>query len=175
MVARREVRNLPGMTAARSSAPEPHIGVIGLSLLVLGAACVLVSLSTLTWYGARNTGHDSRGPTRFADLHQLAKVTDSSGVSSAYFSWLAWVLLILVLATGIAANIESPASPVLRVVGILLGIAGATATYLALAKLLEGSSSSGGVFHHARLGVWLALLGYVLAGIGAAAGLVEKR
>ncbi|MCU1656213.1 MAG: hypothetical protein JWO57_869 [Pseudonocardiales bacterium] len=159
---------LPAMTTPPRPA-LPGVGVAGITTLVAGAVLVLLSFTAFDWYGAAS-GADSRGAIRFHDLHSLAGLPGMPGLPKAYFGWLAWILLMVVILVGLAANMPSPATPALRAGGLLIGLAGAGATYVALSKLLDATGSSGGVFDHAKIGLWLALAGYVVAGAGAAVG-----
>jgi hypothetical protein len=166
------------MTRPRPSPGAPtgsgaSIGVVGLAAVVLGAVLVLVSFTALSWYGG-GRGADSAGAAKFGDLHTLATAVAGSGLGRTYFSWLAWILLILVIVIGLAANIPSPGTGALRGIGLVVGGAAAVLTYLAVAKLFDAVHALGGtqvgVFDHAQPGLYLALAGFLLAGVGAAIG-----
>jgi hypothetical protein len=120
----------------------------------------------VSWYSVAH-GHQ----IKFSTLHDL---TDRAGGSRAprwYFSWLAWLLLALVVIVGAVANVPGPLSVPLRVLGLLLGIAGIVATYWALHKAVAPAS----VLDDARAGVWLAFVGYLFTAVGATLGPVGAR
>lgn len=134
---------------------------------------MLLSLTVLTWYeGAR--GHDVAGAERtFRDLRSNLGTFDAPSASVAYFDWLAWLLLIALIVVGLVANLPTPAANPLRVLGLFLGMVGSAATYYALFVYFEDIRERGGtgdVFQNARWGLWFALTGYALAGVGAAVG-----
>jgi hypothetical protein len=142
-------------------------------LVIVGAALAVAALAGLSWY-AVDDGADSAGDGfTFADLHTNADQLGAP-ISSAYFDWLAWTLLIGVTVVGLAANLRTPATNGLRVAGFLLGAIGVGATFYALAQLFNAQRAAGGsdhsVWHNSTLGMWCALLGYLLAGVGAVLG-----
>ena len=144
------------------------VGVAGLAVAALGAVMCLLSFTVPPWYGGGKS--DSTGSVRFRDLHLLTTLLpDPPALTKAYFGWLAWALLIAVLVVAIAANLPSPAATPLRAAGSAVGLAGVASTYFALAALLRLQQGHG-AFHHAQLGVWLALGGFLFAGLGAALG-----
>jgi hypothetical protein len=145
------------------------IGVPGIALVLVGAAVVLLSIRFLTWYDVP-AGHDSSGDVTFGKLHGSVEQLGGAGVASAYFGWLAWVLLLGGIVAGVAANVPSPASDPLRVAGFAVGLVGAAGTYYALAQHFNATGSTHSVFHNATWGVWAALLGFVLIAAGAALG-----
>jgi hypothetical protein len=157
------------MTTHRAPADTRSVGVAGIAVLVSGAVFVLLSFTTLTWYGAVN-GPDSVGRIKFATLHHLTNLVGAPGLTKAYFAWAAWLLLILLIAVGLAANLPSPVTAGLRVLGLFVGLVGAAMTYYAIDRLFDGN-----VFTHAGAGVWLALVGYLVAGAGAALGPTRAR
>jgi len=77
---------------------------------------------------------------------------------------------------GLAAGFATRAATALRGLGLVLGVAGACLTYLAVSKLgptfPHGLGSHGA---HPRIGVYLAAVGYALAGVGAAIGPAGRR
>ena len=150
------------------------IGVPGILLSVSGAVLVLLSLTTLTWYGGRSHGADSVGAITFSTLHRLTQVVPGESTSARwYFSWLAWTLLLIGIALGFAANLPTPAATVLRIAGLLTGLAGVAITYYALHQLFGSTGSH--VFDNADAGVYVAMAGYLIIGLGAAAGPLPVR
>ncbi len=115
-------------------------------LVLLGAALVLVSFRFLDWYEVVRRA-DSAGNVTFATLHSNADQLSGVGVATAYFDWLAWLLLILLIGVGIAANLSVPMTDALRVTGFLLGVVGAAATYFAIAQLHDAQVAAGAQKH----------------------------
>jgi hypothetical protein len=150
------------------------LGLVGLVLVLVGAALVLVSFRFLDWYAVRSTSADSVPEITFSRLHHSVDDLGGAVVASAYFAWLSWVLVIAVIAVGCAANAPSRVSDAMRVGGFLIGLLGAAATYYALAQYRDAQVSAGaarhGVLFNATWGLWIAMVGYLLAGVGAAVG-----
>jgi hypothetical protein len=138
-------------------------------LVLAGAIAVLASIRFLHWYEVP-AGHDSSGAVTFAKLHASADQLGGAGVASAYFGWLAWVLLIAGIPVGVAAAIPSPLADPLRVLGFLIGLIGAGGTYYALAQHFNATGSTDGVLHNSSWGLWSALGGFAAMGLGAALG-----
>src|SRR3954469_3265549 len=132
---------------------------MGIGFVIVGAACLLLSFTSLDWYSSVG-GFDSAPPRSFSDLHHNASLIGANGLTTSYFSWTSWTLLILVILVGAYASLPRQDSEPIRVTGLLLGLVGAALTYYALYEL----ANSGGIFSHASAGVWLALIGYLLAG-----------
>lgn len=156
---------LPDVASAGAERQQPRaIGVPGILVVTLGVVLILIAFTTQNWYAA-SSHVDSAGDVGFAELHRLASVS-GGGLSRAYFGWLAWVLILAAIVVGFLANVPSPASIGLRAVGLLLGLIGAAGTYAALHGVVPG----GDVFHNADAGIWLAVVGYLVTGVGAALG-----
>ena len=51
-----------------------------------------------------------------------------------------------------------------------VGVVGTAATYYALAQYFDASGSTHNVLYNSTWGLWTALVGYLLAGVGAAIG-----
>jgi hypothetical protein len=154
--------------AATGARATGSIGVPGIGLLLAGVVLLLVSFTAVDWYPGSNQP-SAVAHIGFTDLHHLSAASTSVAIAKAYFGWLAWVLLILVIVVGFAANLPGPASNGLRAAGLAIGVAGAAVTYLALDKL-AGWAGSGRAFDDAQAGVWLAIGGYLVAGLGAVLG-----
>ena len=144
------------------------IGVPGLILVITGAVLLLFSFTALSWYGS-SAAADSVGRITFSKLHTFTQSVPGSRSSRWYFSWAAWLMLLAVVLVGLLANLPLPnGGLVLRMLGFLIGIGGAFATWFSLHKIFQNSHQ--GVFDHARVGVWFALIGFPLAGLGALIG-----
>jgi hypothetical protein len=158
--------------------PGPRFGVVGAVLAALGAACLIVSFTAVNWF----SGSTRNSPAHFSNVHDVLKLLDRFGNVAArpaqlYFGWLGWVLLATVLVLAVLAVVPSPLSGVSRLLGFLVAVAGIVMTFLAI-KLTKGtlgldantSGSYGDWLGHARIGFYLAVAGFLLAGIGAAFG-----
>jgi hypothetical protein len=111
----------------------------------------------------------------FSKLHDSSEQLGGAGVASAYFGWLAWVLLLASIVVGVAANVPSPLADGLRVGGFVVGVIGVGGTYYALAQHFNATGSAHNVFHNATWGVWAALVGFLLAAVGAVLGPRRSR
>jgi NAD/NADP transhydrogenase beta subunit len=144
-----------------------------IALVLAGAVLVLISFRFLDWYDVPHRP-DSTGDVTFARLHDNADQLSGVGTATAYFDWLAWVLLILLIGVGIAANLSAPMTDALRIVGFLLGVLGVAATYFAIAQLhnaqVAAGAQQGSVFHNSSWGMWAVFIGYLAAAAGAAIG-----
>ncbi len=145
------------------------VGLPGAALVLLGAVLVLLSFRFLDWYDVPRSV-DSSGNVTFSKLHSSADQLGGAGMATAYFDWLAWVLLLGVIAVGVAANVPTPAADGLRVAGFLLGAAGVGATYYALAQHFNATGSTHSVLYNSTWGLWAALAGFLLAAAGGALG-----
>ena len=138
--------------------------------VLAGGAAVLMSFVFLDWYRYPNSGANRVDAVTFRGLAANDDVAGMPAIVSIYFDWLAWVLLIVVIAVGAAAVIASRAVGALRAGGLLLGAIGAVATYWAVQEATSFGDEGGYAFQSASLGLWFALGGFLLAGIGAAIG-----
>jgi hypothetical protein len=154
------------------------IGLPGVVLVLVGAALVLLSFRFLDWYDVPPRA-DSAGSITFGALKTSADQLSGAGAATAYFDWLAWVLLIGLIAAGIAANLAVPGADALRVVGFLFGLIGVAATYFAVAQLHNAQVAAGAtkhsVLYNSTWGLWAAFVGYFLAAIGAVIGVRRAR
>lgn len=135
--------------------------------MIAGAVMLLVSFTSLNWYPG-STGADAVPDITFRKLHAQSHGPGVPAITEAYFSWLAWVLLIAVIVVAVLANLPSRTANALRMLGFFLGLVAAALTYLALEEPHEGTTGS--ALDHAQSGIWLALAGYLVAGIGAVIG-----
>ena len=158
------------MTATRARA----VRVPGVALVLAGAVLVIVSFGFLDWYDVPSQGADSVGDATFGHLRSLADQLDGAGSADAYFGWLGWALLIVLIVAGVTANLPfGPADP-FRVAGFLAGLSGVAITYLAVAQLHNAQVAAGAakhsVFYNSTWGLWAALTGFAVGAIGAALG-----
>ena len=142
----------------------------GLLLVLGGAGFVLISFRFLDWYQVPTSGADTAGDPTFPALRDSAQQLGGAGVALAYFTWLSWALAIAVAVLGASAVLPLPGAGPLRLLGFLAGVLGAVATYYALAQHQNAVGSAHSVFHNATWGVWAAIGGFLVAGLGAALG-----
>ena len=135
-----------------------------------GGAAVLLSFVVLDWYRYPTSGANRIDAVTFRGLAANDDVAGMPAIVSIYFDWLAWVLLIAVVAIAAAATIASRAVGALRTSGLLLGAVGTVATYWAVQEATSSGDEGGYAFQSASSGLWFALCGFLLAGIGAAIG-----
>jgi hypothetical protein len=147
--------------------------------MVIGAIMLLLSFTTLDWYPG-SQGADALHGISFTDLHHNLGALLAPAATKVFFGWASWLLLILLIIVGFGANLPISAANELRVLGLFLGLVGAAFTYYALSEymraLRDHGGGSGGALDNAQAGIWLALIGYLLAGAGAMIGpLPAKR
>jgi hypothetical protein len=159
------------MTMPRQA--QRRVGLPGMALVVAGAVLVLIAFRFLDWYDAPASA-DSAPQISFDELHSSADQLGGTAAATAYFDWLAWVLLIALVAAGVAGNVPSRATDAMRVTGFVLGAVGVAATFVAIAQLHHAQVSAGAarhsVFYNSTWGFWLTVAGFALAAVGAALG-----
>jgi hypothetical protein len=138
--------------------------------VLVGGAAVLLSFVGLDWYGYPSSGANRVDAVTFADLAANEDAPGMPGIVTTYFDWLGWVLLILVVAIGATAKIASRSATALGVAGALVGVAGSASTYWAVQEATSFGDEGGYAFQSAAVGLWFALCGFLLAGIGAVIG-----
>jgi hypothetical protein len=140
-----------------------------MTAVLVGAVAVLIAVVALDWYDVE-PGLDAVPAVRFHTLADTADRLEVPWLVPAYFDWLIWVLLIALIATGTLANAPIPGADALRVAGVVLGLAGAALTYYSLQEIKSYGDEGTYAFHHATVGVWFAMGGFLVAGLGAAIG-----
>jgi hypothetical protein len=142
------------------AASDQQFGIVSTVLALLGGILGIVTLTGLDWF---------KGSTSFSDVHDALEANPNSatGFASAYFGWLAWTFLIVAVLAGVMASFPSPALRAFRVIGVVVGFAAAGLSFLAI-QLLQGSYLD--YLKDARIGFYLMVVAYLLAGIGAAIG-----
>jgi hypothetical protein len=161
---------VPGLVVPPNYAPylsqtRREVGVFGLVLTLIGAALVVVSFVALDWLSG-DDGFGDNLKVKFSDLHDLVS-HDSPTLSRLYFDWLGWTLLAAVLVLGVLGNLAIRSHPLWRVLGILVGLAGAACTFFAI---YGNGTSLSDVVNYGSIGFWLAIGGFLLAAIGAVIG-----
>jgi xanthosine utilization system XapX-like protein len=140
------------------------VGITGIVFTAIGAALGVVAFTALDW--------GKTSPTKFSDLHHTVTALDrvgvATGIAKLYVGWLGWTLLAVAVVLAIAANLPSPASPALRIVGALAGLAGIGLTLWAI-DLGHGPPYTE-FLKNARVGFYVALGAFVFISLGAMIG-----
>jgi hypothetical protein len=140
--------------------PESNdtFGITGAVLGLLGGIAGIVALTAVEWFGGRFNG------LMFGDVRTLG----TAGFAAAYFGWLAWAFLIIGVVCAVLSSFPNPALRVLRIIGVVIGFAAAGLSFLALQ--VNQSYPYTTYLAAARVGFYLAVIAYILIGIGAAYG-----
>ena len=143
------------------AASDQAFGIVSTVLALLGGIVGIVALTGLDWF---------KGGVSFSDTDNvLDNAGDrANGFASAYFGWLAWTFLIVAVIAAVAASFPSPALRIARVVGVVVGIAAAGLSFLALQFGFGPSFTD--LIKHARAGFYLLVIAYLLVGVGAGIG-----
>ena len=159
-----EYGGLSGSGLGAALQKSESYGIAGTVLTLLGGILVLVALTSITWLKGVNGG-------TFRDVHDALKAAGghAQGFAHAYFGWLAFVFLALVVVAGVLASVPTSALRIFRIIGVVVGLAAAGLTFLAI-QLTDNGPSYLDYLKHARLGFYFAVIGFLLAGIGAAIG-----
>jgi hypothetical protein len=138
-------------------------GVVGATLAGIGGVLLIIAFTAVDWL-------DLSGSISFSDIHDRLSQDSSgaTGVADTYFSWLGWVLVVAVVVIAIAASLPTPASGPLRAFGAIVAAAAIALTFFAI-QLSDGVAYSSFI-KHASIGFYLAIGGFLLAGIGALCG-----
>lgn len=159
-----------------------RIGLAGIGLVSAGAIMLILSFTTLEWRHRPASQNDAVLKIDFSALRQNLEHFPAGGKPAptvAYFTWLCWVLLIVLIVVGFAANLPSRSSDGMRLTGFFLGLVGAAFTYYALSRYSQAThdlfGTSSGALDNADLGIWFALGGYLVAGAGSALGPMRAR
>ncbi|SHH01324.1 hypothetical protein SAMN05443575_3088 [Jatrophihabitans endophyticus] len=141
-----------------------QFGIGGMVCALLGAILLIVCLTALDWFST-----DRHGTLSFGDVGDLLDGRgDATGFASAYFGWFAWVFLLVSVVAAVGSSFPSPALRALRVVGVVAAFAAAGLSFLAIQ--VTDSRSYVDWLADARVGFYLAVVGFVLIGVGAAIG-----
>jgi hypothetical protein len=145
--------------------PSQTFGWLGFGISGVGIVLVLVSFTAVIW--------ERDGHFKFADLRHLVDRLETSPlthvypVAKAYFTWLAWVLLIVAAVCAVLAATPAISAP-FRVITPLVAVAGIALTFIAI-DIFAGPGYSTWI-KSARPGFYLAVIGFLLVGVGSALG-----
>lgn len=160
----------------------------GAAFVAAGAVLLLLAFTVLQWFrdgtgffsgaGSHSTFGDV-GTTLDAVHQQFAREKLSGyvsfGASQPYFSWFGWVLLLAAIAAGGLAVSRFGRRWVVRWFGAVVAATGIAFTFLALNLVtVEGNAPNnanlpdyGQYIAHGGLGVWSAIVGFLLILVGA--------
>jgi hypothetical protein len=144
--------------------------VIGLLGAAVGAGVLIAGFTALAWY--RIVGRD----IKFSDFHTALSRPGAPAFPKAYFGWLGWVLLTVVVVSAVLASLPiGSLALTFRIVAPVAGVIGIVVTLLALNSYWNNAKSflgDIGVFKHSAVGLYATLIGFLIAGV---AGLFGPR
>jgi hypothetical protein len=148
--------------------PRESAGIVGLVVAAVGALLLIIGVAALNWYSA-GAAHD-----KLTDLRDGAKQINA-GFMKAYGGFLVWILVVAVVAAAVIASLPiGSTAAAFRVIAPVLGVLGLVITLLALNSLWSKAKDSGasdvGVFKHGTIGLYVTLLGFLVAGIAGVFG-----
>ena len=148
-------------------------GVVAAAFTAVGAVLGVLALTVVDWL-------DGSGDSKFSDIRRVVTADETkpytTGFVRAYYGWLAWVLLGVVVVCALVAALPGVGAP-FRAIGAVLALASIVATFVAL-KFFNSKASAiesdldgyGAYLKHARFGFWMTVAAFLLAGIGALIG-----
>jgi hypothetical protein len=138
-----------------------EFGIVGMVFALLGGVLLIVCFTALDWF---------KGSTSFGDIGDYIDRSPgaATGFATAYFGWFAWVFFVVALLSAIGSSFPSPALRALRVLGVVTAFAAAGLSFLAIQ--VSDNRSYVDWLKDARIGFYLAVVGFILIGIGAAIG-----
>ena len=141
-----------------------------MTVLAVGCLLMLASFTVLPWFRADPNGpyappDGGPAPRTFGDLRAHFSSPHSGRAGNVYFDWLAWTLFAVLLLIGVAGMATSRRVPGGRWLPVAIGVLGVWATYVAFDDMRNTGDPSW--VHRADVGVWLSMVGLLLAGVGA--------
>lgn len=145
------------MTGFAYPPPRPtRVGnPVAMMLAIDGGAAALVGM-LLNWYSGVPLG----------DIVDALDAPGAKAFPKAYLGWIMFVLLAATVVAALLANTTLLVGGLLRVISPVLGGAGAALVLVSLHQLI----SSGSIFEHTAIGLWLVLAGFVVAGLAGIPG-----
>jgi hypothetical protein len=151
--------------------PSQHFGGPGALISLVGAAMAVVAFLGADWFAGSTPAQGAR----FHEVHKVLQLPElkrhATGIASAYFSWLAWALLVAALLAAWVAAVPT-LGRAFRVVAPAVCVVAIGLT-LAAIRLFSGVSDFGSYWDalkNARIGFYLALAGFLVIGLGGAIG-----
>ena len=139
----------------------------GLPLVVIGVVAALLAMTTSSWFSPLHLDKAFRGTgTLFADTSGPG----TTSLTSAYFSWLAWTLLVVTVVASVAGGYLRNA--VAAWAATSLGLVAVLVTVLTLYDISKvgakhGADAATGPWQNLGAGGWLACMGFSLMSAGA--------
>jgi hypothetical protein len=140
-----------------------EFGVVGTVTAAIGAILIVIAFTAVDWTNQFSPSH-SGDVSNALD----AAGNNAGGLAKAYFGWLGWLLLVVTVVLCVAACSPSPAAQALRAVGAIAAAISIAVTFFAIRFGAFGPFAD--YLKHARLAYYLAMIGFLLAGIGALIG-----
>ncbi|WP_375489912.1 hypothetical protein [uncultured Jatrophihabitans sp.] len=169
------------------TAPTPRPGpsgvnLIGLLLTGVAAVLLLLAVTSLDWLSSGGLTTEGKSDSTFRGLRSLLRLAEASGqayprfVAHQYFTWGAWVLLAVVVASAALGNVLGASGRDGRPFGLIalvVGVAGVALTFVAI-DLIGGK---GGVqvpaysdyIDHVGAAFFCAVAGFLVAAFAGAA------
>lgn len=145
--------------------PSETFGWTGFSISAVGLVFTIVSFTAIAWM--------RDGNLKFRDVHSVITTISDSGIAQVhpvakiYFTWLGWLALLVLAVCAVLSATPSISGP-FRVITPILA-AGAIAITLIAINITTGNGYRFWIAD-ARVGFYMALVGFLLTGIGATLG-----
>jgi hypothetical protein len=154
---------VPGPLPSARPRGGRSVSRLGLGTAALGGLLLVIAFSGVGWY--RISG-ESGGA---GDLGKGAS-TLKAGLADVWFRGLDWLVVVALIVCAVGAGLLAGATArVLARVAVSLAVVGLGLTIGGLAQLWQKVEDTGvsdvGVFQNTKAGLWLALVGFVLAGL----------
>jgi ABC-type branched-subunit amino acid transport system permease subunit len=147
----------------------------GLLLIGVGTIAALLAMTTTTWFSPQHYDTNFRAT---GSLFAATSNPATTGLTTAYFSWLGWTLLVVsvLLAVG-AAYYRHFASAVAAIVVGLVAVLLTLITIYDISKVAakHGTDAATGPWQNLGSGGWLACMGFSLMAAGCFATLTALR
>ena len=149
---------------------EAQVGVVGLVVSVIGAIVTVLGLTAINWYNLPKAVPIDN--TKFTVLNPLAKTVKAS-FTEIITGPVGWLLIVALIVVAIVATLPTAAAGLLRIVAPVLAVVILAAAVFALMTFWSKAKDAGidgGIFKNTGLGLWLAIGGLILLGVGGALG-----
>ncbi|MEP7020695.1 MAG: hypothetical protein ABI808_08590 [Pseudonocardiales bacterium] len=152
--------------------------VASLGVLAVGTTMLVIAFK-ISWY--HTDRYDADPQISFGDLINTGGGRPVPRISAAFFPTLAWVLVVAAVCVVAFANLRTALTPLMRAVGVLIGLSGVVLTYVALARLFTvtynpaATNGQRSVFFSTSPGLWFGLSGYLLLAVAAAIAAPARR